>query len=140
MNGNNKFPLDELLNNHSKGELIAYFGTPNLDFPTLSVFASGKGLLAVIFEKNMVSAYVLYNAEGQLYYTQNLNTINIAFEELATYEKTSMTNFVKAYGNPHADLGSGRTIPAYLSDHASIYRLIEVGGRIEKILELKFQD
>lgn len=140
MNDNKKFPLDELLNNHSKGELTAYFRTPHLDFPTLSVFAEGKGFLAVTFENAVANAYVLYNSEGKLCHNANLNVINIDSEKISSYEETTMTDFVKTYGKPHADLGSGRAVPAYLSDHASIYRLIEIGGRIKKILELKFQD
>ena len=140
MNNQKIFPFDELLNNHSKGELISYFGTPRLDYPTLSVFASGKGLLAVVFEKNVATAYVLYDAEGKVHHAKNLNTINISQEKISAYEEKNITDFVKAYGSPHADLGSGRAVPAYLSDHAGIYRLIAIGGRIKKILELKFQD
>lgn len=131
---NENFSMDKILNGYGKEYLNSYFGTPRLDYPTLSVFDREKGILVALFQNMKASAYVLYNLEGQLVRAVNVTpvTIDIPREN----DVITLEDFVKKYGNPPIDFGSGRSVPAYLGTDAKLYRLMIIGNKIKKILEI----
>lgn len=127
---NQSTSMDKILDGYTKGELGAYFGEPRLNFPSLCVFDMDGGVVAVIFRNMKSAAYVLYGTDGKLIRAVNVKPLE---GKIANAENISMTDFVEANGVPQIDLGSGRSLPAYLSTDAKIYRLNVIGGTIKKI-------
>lgn len=121
---------------YRKKEIFAYFGAPRIRRGSLNVFDCPGGIVAATFQMEKLTSYALYAADGTLLRADALKPLTLTGEEIKNAENLDMSSFVRAYGIPHADLGDGMPVPAYLSAHASAYRLSIVNGLIRRIVEL----
>lgn len=128
------FSMDKIADGYSKEALAAYFGRPRLDYPTLSVFDRDGGLVVVLFEKMKSAAYVLYDLNGRAVHAFNVKLLTPPSDEAV--KGVSMADFFSEHGDPHADLGNGRSIPAYLGIDAKIYRPVVIKGRIKQLIAI----
>lgn len=130
------FSMDELIG-CSKRQIVSYYGAPSLDYPNLSVFSCDGGNIAVSFRMDNAISYVLYNNEKvQVYST--INTLALTKEKVMLWTDKLFSDFVSKYGLPHSDMGSGFFIPAYFSDHGSMFAFQIVNKKICRITELDF--
>ena len=130
------FSMDELLG-HYKLEIEAFFGRPMLEFGVFSLYGRPAGVVTIIYQMEKVTAYAAYSANGSLACAAGVTPITLTTEQVASSGRT-MAEFARDHGNPHMDLGSGSSIPAYLSDHGSIYWISLASGHIRSITERQF--
>lgn len=127
--------MEELLNK-SLGEIVNYFGKPKLQYPGLCVFEKGAGRIAIVFREGLSSAFICYHANGELNISRNIVPKLIDIGSINSKKDVRFSEVIGQYGEPHADLGSGHPIPAYLSDHGTCYHFVLLNGIVKYVAEM----
>ena len=134
--GDGSWDMDELLD-HTRNEIINYFGKPYMDFISLIAFSLKGGTVAIGFRMQKAVSYAVYDTQGNMICT-NVNVKSIMSSEMNQYDKMPLSQFAAQYGAPHADIGSGVPLPVYFSDHGTFYKVFLTGNRISQIVECHF--
>lgn len=128
--------MDELLD-HTRNEIINYFGKPCMDFTSFDAFSLEGGTIAIGFSMQKAVSYAVYDTQGNMICT-NVNVISLVSGEMDQYGRMPLSQFAAQYGAPHADIGSGVPLPVYFSDHGTFYKVFLAGSRISQIAECQF--
>lgn len=117
----------------------AFFGKPSLSFTGLKVYERQGGIIAVVFRpgKKMhpeATGYVVYDRSGSVLCANGVSPVNM--DAFALESETTPVSLVERYGEPHADIGSGFSVYAYLSSHASLYSVRLTGDNTCTVKEM----
>ncbi|HHW00197.1 MAG TPA: hypothetical protein GXX36_11645 [Clostridiaceae bacterium] len=123
----------------TKKQIASYYGMPVIEYPSLAVFKSNGGYIAISFVFGKSTAYALYNNFGEIQIA-SVNVLNLPFAELQKWENRSYSEFVHEYGQPHFEVGSGMTVLGYFGINGSIYTIQTIKNTISHIAEIKISN
>ena len=89
---------------------------PYISMGTLSGYENKNNYWIVINNGDNIEKLVVFSPERKNLQTQNLNLIEC--EDINKLLGMSIAQLEEIYGSPHADIGSGFYIPAYLTKDA----------------------
>lgn len=130
MNSGNFAGSMDMLIGFSSEAIGAFFGRPALSFPGLKVYKRQGGMIAIVFHpgKRMrpeATGYVVYDRSGAVLCANGVSPVDMDASVLEA--ETDPVSLVERFGNPHADIGNGFSVYAYLSSHASLYSVRMTG-------------
>lgn len=124
--------MDRMLG-YSPEAIGAYLGKAALSLPCLKVYIRRGGCIAITFAPNIsrnmepeANGYVIYDRSGSVLHAQGVTPV--AMEPAMLDGAQNPLEVADKYGAPHADIGSGVSRFAYLSDHGTLYS-VELQGK-----------
>lgn len=106
--------------------------TPSVWYPTLRVFQTHSGYHVYLLDGKRIHGSICFSADGQLLDCWNVKPITE--DNSATFLEKHINEIAAQYGAPHADVGSGFYIPAYISEDARLIILYTDESVVNKIV------
>ena len=91
---------------------------PYISMGTLSGYENKNNYWIVINNGDNIEKLVVFSPERKSLQIQNLNLIEC--EDIHRFLGMNITQLEEIYGSPHADIGSGFYIPAYITNDACL--------------------
>ena len=83
------------------------------------IFKDGENYIVTILDRSgNISGIAIFSSDRKLLRAEGITPINA--ENIGRFVGKTIKELEKQYGNIHCDTGSGRYIPAYFTDNASI--------------------
>lgn len=104
---------------------------PIVWYPSVRVFETHNGYKVYFLEGEHIQGSLYFSKDRQLKEHWNVNAIGS--ENAAVFFGKSLEEITKEYGDPHADIGSGFYIPAYVSEDAHLVVLYMENNTVYKV-------
>lgn len=110
--GNNDFLIGEQMSEINNRQ------TPYISLNTLSAYEIDGSCLVVVEDGGVVQKIAEFSYERKCKRVQNINLIKAV--DINQFLNMNVEDVKKMLGQPHADIGSGFYIPAYITEDANL--------------------
>ena len=115
--------------------IIAQLGTPVISFQTLTVYSRNQMWLVLHFQEqklngelhSLLDAVTFYDKNMRLLWSDGLRLLPLDFKD---HLPQTVGELLKRHGEPHCQIGSGKTVLLYLAETGQIIFMNIDGERI----------